>query len=524
MKLLITLFMTVISVHLLNAQDTIYYDINLQPLSRNSQKSTYYSFHNGKKVGNFYRHNFYYLDGSLYQTCFTKSQKEKSPKEGQFQSFYPSGNVLEEGMYVKGKKYLKWAKFFENGQPALVYSINYDDKKEDNGWIEYHRVWDKEGNETVKNGKGNAKLYNAQGQLIEEGKITQLKKNGLWVGYYPNGQKKYEETYKKGILQQGTFWELTGESEVYDDLAFIKNKSIQSENKKYYTKYFNEVPVYHEHVFCYSTVNKEKAGKLTKNEFFYLDGTVYTLFYSIENTFEGQYRMYYPSGQLKVEGLYEKGKKVNIWKRYYPNGQIYQEYSMNYKDYKVRFHNVWEASGVQTVKAGEGHVKLINDDGVLYEEGDVSKKNKHGVWTGYYGNGDKYFVEKYDNGKFLTGESWDEKGKHYLYDQLYALPSPKITMKGFYKRIGQVMKYPYIAKMKNIQGKVYVEISISYAGVMTNARIKKGIHPSLDQAVLRTIKEINEDIEWYPGMKKGIIESESKIVLPVSFKLGGHVN
>ena len=42
--------------------------------------------------------------------------------------------------------------------------------------------------------------YYANGQIEEEKKYKDGKKNGKWIWYYENGQIKFENNYKDGIL------------------------------------------------------------------------------------------------------------------------------------------------------------------------------------------------------------------------------------------------------------------------------------------------------------------------------------
>ena len=52
--------------------------------------------------------------------------------------------------------------------------------------------------------------------------------NGLWIGWYGNGQKEYEETYKDGIKDgKSIFWDESGQKrseETYKDGELISDK------------------------------------------------------------------------------------------------------------------------------------------------------------------------------------------------------------------------------------------------------------------------------------------------------------
>ncbi len=62
------------------------------------------------------------------------------------------------------------------------------------------------------------------------------------------------------------------------------------------------------------------------------------------------------------------------------------------------------------------------------------------------------------------------------------------------------IKYPDEAKKAGIQGKVYVSFVVDEHGKVTDAKIARGIDPSLDKESLRVINELKT---WKPGKEKG---------------------
>ncbi|MCR5518935.1 MAG: TonB family protein [Bacteroidales bacterium] len=62
------------------------------------------------------------------------------------------------------------------------------------------------------------------------------------------------------------------------------------------------------------------------------------------------------------------------------------------------------------------------------------------------------------------------------------------------------LRYPKYAQENGIQGKVLVEFTIDEKGHVCNVKVKKGIHPSLDEEAVRVI-EASPD--WKPGMVNG---------------------
>ncbi len=68
------------------------------------------------------------------------------------------------------------------------------------------------------------------------------------------------------------------------------------------------------------------------------------------------------------------------------------------------------------------------------------------------------------------------------------------------KWISKAIKYPVIAQENGIQGKVYVSFVINKKGAIEDAKILRGIDPSLDKEALRVI---NSMPTWKPGKQRG---------------------
>lgn len=77
------------------------------------------------------------------------------------------------------------------------------------------------------------------------------------------------------------------------------------------------------------------------------------------------------------------------------------------------------------------------------------------------------------------------------------------------------IKYPEDAKKAGIQGKVYVTFVVDEQGKITDAKIARGVDPSLDKESLRVIKELKT---WSPGKEKGKAVKVSYTV-PIKYAL-----
>ncbi|HPR30774.1 MAG TPA: energy transducer TonB [Prolixibacteraceae bacterium] len=83
------------------------------------------------------------------------------------------------------------------------------------------------------------------------------------------------------------------------------------------------------------------------------------------------------------------------------------------------------------------------------------------------------------------------------------------------KWIADHIKYPVIAAENGIQGKVYVQFVVDRDGSISNARVARGVDPSLDQEALRVVNNLPK---WKPGMQRGKPVRVS-FTVPINFQL-----
>jgi protein TonB len=81
--------------------------------------------------------------------------------------------------------------------------------------------------------------------------------------------------------------------------------------------------------------------------------------------------------------------------------------------------------------------------------------------------------------------------------------------------LAQNIKYPTEAKLKNVEGTVYVTFVVEPDGSLSNIKILRGIGSGCDEEVLRVVKIMPG---WNPGSHKGK-KVRVKINMPVQFKL-----
>ncbi len=81
--------------------------------------------------------------------------------------------------------------------------------------------------------------------------------------------------------------------------------------------------------------------------------------------------------------------------------------------------------------------------------------------------------------------------------------------------INTAIKYPGIAQENGIQGKVLVNFVVDKDGTVSNAKIFRGVDPSIDKEALRVIMSLPK---WKPGMQRGKAFRVS-FTVPINFQL-----
>jgi len=109
-------------------------------------------------------------------------------------------------------------------------------------------------------------------------------------------------------------------------------------------------------------------------------------------------------------------------------------------------------------------------------------------------------------------ETEEESQVFFIVEDMPEFPGGEIALRKF---IANAIKYPVIAQENGIQGKVYVNFVVDKDGSVINAKIARGVDPSLDKEALRVVNSLPK---WKPGMQRGKPVKVSYTV-PISFVL-----
>lgn len=106
----------------------------------------------------------------------------------------------------------------------------------------------------------------------------------------------------------------------------------------------------------------------------------------------------------------------------------------------------------------------------------------------------------------------DDTEVFFIVEDMPEFPGGDLALR---KYLASQIKYPVIAQENGIQGKVYVTFVVGKDGAVSNARIARGVDPSLDKEALRVVNSLPK---WKPGKQRGKPVNVSYTV-PINFVL-----
>lgn len=189
------------------------------------------------------------------------------------------------------------------------------------------------------------KNYAKSEVLQYKGQFRDDKPYGIFTYYYPSGQIKATiEHHSDGHHSRAFF--------------YFENKMLMTEGFYFDQKKDSTWVNYNDEglVVGIETFKNDKLNG--KKIIYYLDGQVETEKLnplSVANykndTLIGEYKEFFSTGKLKLQGKYENGKAIGDWKEYYPNGSI-----MKVSKYKADKLHGWTTT---YTKDGEQNGKFM---------------------------------------------------------------------------------------------------------------------------------------------------------------------
>jgi protein TonB len=100
----------------------------------------------------------------------------------------------------------------------------------------------------------------------------------------------------------------------------------------------------------------------------------------------------------------------------------------------------------------------------------------------------------------------------FIVEDMPEFPGGEAALRAY---IANSIKYPVIAQENGVQGKVYVTFVVGKDGSVSDAKIARGVDPSLDKEALRVVNTLPK---WKPGKQRGKPVNVSYTV-PINFQL-----
>ncbi|NJN34811.1 MAG: TonB family protein [Saprospiraceae bacterium] len=154
-------------------------------------------------------------------------------------------------------------------------------------------------------------------------------------------------------------------------------------------------------------------------------------------------------------------------------------------------------------------------NGQLKAKGDFYKGNLTGELTTYYSNGKIKRQDFYKADALQNGTCFDENGNQTTYVPYWIKPEFKGGQEQLFRYLANRIVYPENARRNGIQGTVYVGFVVDKDGSITNVKVKKGVHKSIDEEALRMVKNMPK---WSPGAEEGE-KVRVAYTLPIKFAL-----
>ena len=176
----------------------------------------------------------------------------------------------------------------------------------------------------------------------------------------------------------------------------------------------------------------------------------------------------------------------------------------------------YEMAPAQTQPNQEMKVTLV--DGKLKIEGADENLEKikslfsddDGFEISYDSLGNIILLKK--DGKEKVAQMEDNEPVFYIVEDMPEFPGGESALRKF---ITSSVVYPETAVANEIQGKVYVSFIVKKDGTVANARIARGVDPSLNEEALRVVNSLPK---WKPGIQRGTPVNVSYTV-PINFML-----
>ncbi len=236
--------------------------------------------------------------------------------------------------------------------------------------------------------------YYQNGAPLAKGNYSSNLPSGMWIYFFESGKEK-----ASGPLVRG---EQTGEWQYFYENGNLKSKGPLTNGVKngIWTNYFENG-------------TRKSVGEFVENtkngmwNYFFEDGTSKAQAF-FENG-EGNYKEFFPSGKLKMEGYNRNEVSQGQWKYYYESGEL--RGIGNFIDGKREGRWVYYHANGQKSSEGNylnglrsGNWNYYHENGNVSSQGSMKDDQRNGSWNLYYENGIIKSEGQYENGSGVITE------------------------------------------------------------------------------------------------------------------------
>jgi membrane associated rhomboid family serine protease/antitoxin component YwqK of YwqJK toxin-antitoxin module len=151
----------------------------------------------------------FYADGKVQM----KGEYKDDRRHGIFLYYSHHDTYTSAGRYLDNRSVGKWQLFHNNGK--IKSEIVYGQK------VFYKNIWDSAGVQHVTNGAGKITEYFSGSAIRSEGEYVNGSMEGIWMGWYENGDIHYREEYREGFLIHGRSRDPRGNEYIYDRTSLV---------------------------------------------------------------------------------------------------------------------------------------------------------------------------------------------------------------------------------------------------------------------------------------------------------------
>lgn len=254
----------------------------------------------------------------------------------------------------------------------------------------------------------------------------------------------------------------------------------------------------------------------------YINGLIAYQKFSIDNTLlekgailnlsslakEGKVSTFYSNGNLKDEIYYESGLESGEKMHYFENGQVnykIQQTAAGYgknsaKKSSTKYDYCLNIKGEVILQNGNGKFEEYDLNQQIAQVGEVKNYLPNGLWQGF-DNAKLSFIEEYQNGILLKGQSFGINGTCRNYTKKSSRPEPKGGINSFYSYVESAMQDMIINDDQNLRGDIILNFTVKTSGELKDIKVVK----AAQEAKLNTmaLEIIKNSPKWKPATQQG---------------------